>query len=108
MNIPVGQMVAGILVLATGTYLLRFGGVWLGSRAGRYSIRSDLLNDAATILLFSVAVLSAVEEAGQFAGVSRLIGVMAGALLVVCKRSLIEVVAVAALVTAGLRYLGLA
>ena len=48
--------IAGIAILSLGTYLMRLGGAKLGNRLA-FSERSQaLLSDAATVLLFSVAL----------------------------------------------------
>lgn len=100
-------IVAGILALGVGTYLIRAGGVLLGNRMGLGESSRQLLNDAATALLVSVAVIAALVEGGHFAGMARVAGVIAGVGLALARQSLIIVVIGAALVTAALRYFGI-
>ena len=54
--------IAGIAILSLGTYLMRLGGAKLGNRLA-FSERSQaLLSDAATVLLFSVALATTFYE----------------------------------------------
>ena len=58
--------IVGIAMLSVGTYLMRLGGAKLGSRLA-FSERSQaLLSDAATVLLFSVALATTFYEGGTF------------------------------------------
>lgn len=58
--------IAGIAILSIGTYLMRLGGAKLGSRLA-FSERSQaLLSDAATVLLFSVALATTFYEGEHF------------------------------------------
>lgn len=67
--------IAGIAILSLGTYLMRLGGAKLGSRLA-FSERSQaLLSDAATVLLFSVALATTFYEGEHFAGMARVLGV---------------------------------
>lgn len=60
--------IAGIAILSLGTYLMRLGGAKLGNRLA-FSERSQaLLSDAATVLLFSVALATTFYEGAHFAG----------------------------------------
>lgn len=55
--------IVGIAMLSVGTYLMRLGGAKLGSRLA-FSKRSQaLLSDAATVLLFSVALATTFTKA---------------------------------------------
>lgn len=55
--------IVGIAILSLGTYLMRLGGAKLGSRLA-FSERSQaLLSDAATVLLFSVALATTFTKA---------------------------------------------
>lgn len=59
--------IVGIAILSLGTYLMRLGGAKLGSRLA-FSERSQaLLSDAATVLLFSVALATTFYEGEHFA-----------------------------------------
>ncbi|SUX76466.1 Branched-chain amino acid transport protein (AzlD) [Citrobacter freundii] len=67
--------IVGIAMLSLGTYLMRLGGAKLGSRLA-FSERSQaLLSDAATVLLFSVALATTFYEGEHFAGMARVLGV---------------------------------
>lgn len=67
--------IVGIAILSLGTYLMRLGGAKLGSRLA-FSERSQaLLSDAATVLLFSVALATTFYEGEHFAGMARVLGV---------------------------------
>lgn len=67
--------IAGIAILSLGTYLMRLGGAKLGNRLA-FSERSQaLLSDAATVLLFSVALATTFYEGAHFAGMARVLGV---------------------------------
>jgi hypothetical protein len=65
-----------------------------------------LIADAATTLLLSVAVIATLLEGEHFAGFARLAGVGVAAILAWRKVPLIIVILAAAVVTAGLRGLG--
>jgi uncharacterized membrane protein len=93
-----GLIIAGIAVLATGTYLLRLAGFRLGSRLTLSPGANALLGDAATTLLLAVAAVATLYEGGGFA---------VAAFLAWRKKPLIVVILVAAAVSAGLRQIGL-
>ncbi len=48
--------IVGMAILSAGTYLMRLGGAKLGSRLALSERSQALLSDAATVLLFSVAL----------------------------------------------------
>jgi len=48
--------ILGIALLSVGTYLMRLGGAKLGNRLALSDLSQALLSDAATVLLFSVAL----------------------------------------------------
>lgn len=102
-----GLIIAGIAVLATGTYLLRLAGFRLGNRLTLSPPTHALLADAATTLLVAVAAVSTFYEGVGFAGFARPAGVAVAALLAWRRQPLIVVILAAALMTAGLRLLGL-
>ncbi|MCC3702163.1 AzlD domain-containing protein [Rouxiella badensis] len=102
-----GLIIAGIAVLATGTYLLRLAGFRLGSRLTLSPGANALLGDAATTLLLAVAAVATLYEGGGFAGYARPVGVAVAAFLAWRKKPLIVVILVAAAVSAGLRQIGL-
>lgn len=102
-----GAILGGIALLAAGTYLLRFAGFKLGSRLTLSPYATALLADAATTLLLAVAAISTFYQGEEFAGFARPAGVAIAAFLAWRKRPLIVVILVAAVATAGLRFLGL-
>lgn len=98
--------IAGIAILSLGTYLMRLGGAKLGNRLA-FSERSQaLLSDAATVLLFSVALATTFYEGAHFAGMARVLGVAFAVFLAWRKVPLIGVIIAAAVVTALLRLCG--
>ncbi|WP_342633903.1 MULTISPECIES: AzlD domain-containing protein [unclassified Erwinia] len=78
-------IVAGIVALAAGTYLIRLTGVVLGNRLALGENSRQLLNDAATVLLVTVAVMATFLQNGHFAGSARVAGVVAGLLLALAR-----------------------
>ena len=91
--------IAGIAILSLGTYLMRLGGAKLGNRLA-FSERSQaLLSDAATVLLFSVALATTFYEGAHFAGMARVLGVAFAVFLAWRKVPLIGVIIAAAVVT---------
>jgi uncharacterized membrane protein len=101
------SLVLGIMILATATYAFRISGVLLGSRATLTPQATSTLNLGATVLLLAVAATAALYDGTDLDGFARPIGVLAGATCAVCKQPIIVTVLVAAIVTAGLRLLGL-
>ncbi|AFJ45208.1 AzlD domain-containing protein [Shimwellia blattae] len=102
-----GLILSGIALLSVGTYLMRFGGVKLGSKLALSEHARALLSDAATTLLFAVALSAALYEDGHFAGAARVSGVAVALLLAWRKAPLILVIIAAAVVTALLRLAGI-
>lgn len=100
-------IVAGIVLLACGTWLMRFAGAKLGNRLALSDHARQLLSDAATTLLFAVALGNTFYEGVQFAGIARVAGVALAVLLAWRKTPLIVVILAAAAVTALLRYAGI-
>lgn len=100
-------IIAGIALLALGTYALRFAGFKLGSRLTLSPSATALLADAATTLLLAVAAIATFYQGEGFAGYARLMGVAVAAFLAWRRRPLIVVIIAAAVVTAGLRLFGL-
>ncbi|VEA43969.1 Inner membrane protein [Salmonella enterica subsp. enterica] len=58
--------IIGIALLSAGTYLMRLGGAKLGSRLALSERSQALLSDAATVLLFSVALATTFYEGEHF------------------------------------------
>ncbi|MEX0446059.1 AzlD domain-containing protein [Xenorhabdus sp. SGI246] len=100
-------IIIGIAILSLGTYLMRFGGAKLGNRLALSERSQALLSDAATTLLFSVALAATFYEGEHFAGMARVIGVAIAIFLAWKKVPLIVVILAAALITALLRYMGI-
>lgn len=97
----------GVAILSIGTYLMRLGGAKLGNRLTLSERSQALLSDAATTLLFSVALATALYEGGHFAGLARILGVAFAVFLAWRKTPLIIVIVAAAIVTALLRQAGI-
>lgn len=101
-------IIAGIALLSVGTYLMRFGGARLGNKLALSERSQALLSDAATTLLFTVALAATLYEGEHFAGMARVLGVMFALFLAWRKMPLIVVILSAAVVTALLRLAGMA
>ncbi|ENA0611388.1 AzlD domain-containing protein [Enterobacter bugandensis] len=99
--------ILGIAVLSLGTYLMRLGGAKLGNRLALSERSQALLSDAATVLLFSVALATTFYEGEHFAGMARVLGVAFAVFLAWRKMPLIVVIVAAAVVTALLRLAGI-
>ncbi len=102
------KIIAGLALLSAGTYLMRLCGAKLGNRLALSEYSKLMLADAATILLFSVAIATTFYESDHFAGIARVTGVCAGVFLAWRKVPLIAVIFVSAFVTAAMRYFGVA
>lgn len=98
------MIIAGIAVLAIGTYLMRFAGVKLGNRVMMSEHLHRLRSDAAPTLLFAVAPGNSFYEGVHFAGFARVLGVTVAVVFAWQKMPLIIVIFAAALVTALLHY----
>lgn len=101
------MILSGIGVLSVGTYLMRLSGAKLGRRLVLPKHSQALLSDAATTLLFAVALATIFYENTHFAGMARVAGVMIGVFLYWRKFSLIVVIFATAIITALLRYMGI-
>ncbi|WP_065647555.1 MULTISPECIES: AzlD domain-containing protein [Pantoea] len=99
-------VIAGIVLLAVGTYAIRFAGYRLGSRLPMSEKTRNMLSDAATVLLLAVAVTTALFEGTHFAGIARVAGVLFAVFLAWRRTPLILVIVGAAVMTGLLRYLG--
>ena len=99
--------IVGMAILSAGTYLMRLGGAKLGSRLALSERSQALLSDAATVLLFSVALATNFYEGEHFAGMARVLGVGFAVFLAWRKMPLIVVIISAAVITALLRLAGL-
>ncbi|WP_038343884.1 AzlD domain-containing protein [Acinetobacter sp. A47] len=98
---------AGIVILALGTYLIRYSGFYLANRMEFKEHHKQLLADSACVLLFTLAVLNTLFTETHFSGISKIIGVSVAVIFAWKKYSLIVVILVALGITALLRYFGL-
>ncbi|WP_127783238.1 AzlD domain-containing protein [Rhodococcus sp. X156] len=103
---PVSWWVIG--VLAAGTFLIRVSGGLLRRRVHVPPRVVRLLGLAATALLLSLAVTTAVLDGSSFGGWARVLGVGAGLLALWRRAPFVVVVLVAAGTTALLRLAGVA
>ena len=99
--------ILGIAVLSVGTYLMRLGGAKLGNRLALSDRSQALLSDAATVLLFSVALATTFYKGEPFPGMAPVLGVAFAVFLAWRKMPLIVVIVAAAVVTALLRLAGI-
>lgn len=99
-------LVLGKLILANATYTFRISGVLLGSRA-TLTPQATTLNLGATVLLLAVDATAALYDGSQLDGFARPLRVLAGTACTLWKQPIIVTVLVAAIVTAGLRLLGI-
>jgi len=99
-------ILAALALLGAGTYLMRFSGAKLGSRLALSERAEKMLNDAATTLLFSVALATTFFAGEDFSGFARVAGVAVAVILAWRKVPLIFVIIAAAAVTSVLRLLG--
>ncbi len=100
-------LMAGIALLASGTFLMRFISSRLGHRIALPDVWQQRLSDAATTLLLAVALIATFYQDGHFAGAARLCGVAVAVVMTLRRLPLIAVILSAAAVTALLRYAGL-
>lgn len=101
-------IILGIVILAAGTWLMRFGGAKLGNALALSERSQALLADAATTLLFAVALAATLYDGEHFAGMARVLGVIFALFLAWRKMPLIVVIISAAVITALLRLAGMA
>ena len=101
------NIVLVIVVLGVGTYALRVLGVVLRDRLTLPEPLLRLLPLAAAALLLSLAATAALTDAGEFAGVARPVGVLAGVIAAWRRLPFLAVVLIAAGTAAGLRQLGI-
>lgn len=100
------RVIAAIVALAVGTYLLRLSGVLLRDRLVLPERVRRLLPLAAAALLAALTATAALTEGAGFAGVARPAGVLVGALLAWRRAPFVVVVVAAAATAAGLRLAG--
>jgi branched-subunit amino acid transport protein len=104
MNTPL--VGAAILILAVGTFSLRFAGPVLRSRFEVPERTQQFLAVAAIVLLTALIATSALMDGHGPAGVARPAGVLVGGILAWRKAPFVLVVMAAAATAAGLRLLG--
>lgn len=100
------MLIAVILLLAAGTYAMRFAGVALRDRLALPEPVRRLLPVAAVTLLSALAVTAALTQDAGAAGIARPAGVLVGLLLAWRRAPFVVVVVAAAATAAGLRLLG--
>jgi branched-subunit amino acid transport protein len=99
---------AAILVLAAGTFAMRFAGPALAGRARLPERVRELLETGAIVILAALVATATVTDGAEFAGWARPAGIAVAAALAVARAPFPAVVIAAAAVTAGLRALGVA
>ena len=100
------RMLAAILALAVGTFLIRIAGPLLRKRISLSEGSEKLVKSGATVVLLALAVVSAVLVDGAWAGFALPAGVLVGGALAWKKAPLAVVVIAAAATTALLRLAG--
>jgi len=100
------MLIVVIVALAVGTYALRLAGVLLRDRLALPPSVARLLPLAAVALLAALAATAALTDAGEWAGVARPVGVLAGVVAAWCRLPFVAAVVIAAATAAGLRLLG--
>lgn len=100
--------VTAILILAAGTFAIRFAGPLLRDRVTLPDRVRELLSASATVLLFALVAISALTNGKQFGGFALAIGVVVGGIAAWRKLPFVAVIVLAALTTAGLRFVGIA
>lgn len=99
-------LLAGLGILAAGTFAIRLAGPALRARITFPARAARLLEVAAVVLLAALVAVSALTSGHGFAGYARPAGVLTGGLLAWRKAPFIVVVLAAAATTAMLRWLG--
>ena len=99
-------VVAGMAILAAGTYAFRLSGQVLRARVSFPPRAARLLEAAAVILLATLVATTALTQGHGFSGFARPAGVLAGGVLAWRKAPFLVVVVTAAAVTAVARLLG--
>lgn len=99
-------LLAAMLALAAGTFLLRLAGPALRAKVTFPKRAEKLLEVSAVVLLTALTATAALTESGGFAGPARPIGVMVGGALAWRKAPFLVVVLAAAGTAALLRLAG--
>lgn len=100
-------LITGIAILSLGTYLMCLGGARLSNRLVFSERSRALLSDAATVLLFSVALVTIFCGGAYLAGMMCVLGVAVTMFLAWCKVPLIGAIIAIAMVTALLHLAGM-
>ncbi|MEU7477666.1 AzlD domain-containing protein [Lentzea sp. NPDC042327] len=100
--------VTAILILAAGTFAIRFAGPVLRDRVTLPERVRELMSASATVLLVALVAISALTSGKQFGGWALAAGVAVGGLAAWRKLPFVAVIVLAAATTAGLRWLGVA
>jgi branched-subunit amino acid transport protein len=99
-------LIAGLSMLAAGTFAFRLSGPVLRSRVKFPASVARLLEVAAVVLLAALVAVTALTSGHGFGGYARAAGVLVGGVLAWRKAPFIVVVLAAAAATALLRLLG--
>ncbi|MFI5709779.1 AzlD domain-containing protein [Kribbella sp. NPDC051620] len=100
------MLVAGILVLAVGTFSLRLAGPLLRTRFELPERAQQVMAAAAIVLLAALVATAALTDGRGDAGIARPVGVLVGGVLAWRKAPFVLIVVAAAATAAGLRLLG--
>jgi branched-subunit amino acid transport protein len=100
------MLVAGILVLAVGTFSLRLAGPLLRTRFELPDRAQQVMAAAAVVLLAALVATAALTDGHSDAGIARPAGVLVGGVLAWRKAPFVLVVVAAAATAAGLRLIG--
>ena len=95
----------GILLLAVGTYIIRYAGLSFNQHFTLQEKHQQLVQDAATTLLFSIAVLSTFFEGAKWTDPGKMIGVAVALYLIWKNYSLIKIILIAMLTTTIIRFI---
>ena len=99
------MMLMGIMLLAVGTYSIRYIGLAFNQYFSIGKQQEQLFNDAATTLLFSIAILSTFFEGSEWADSAKIMGVCVGLYMIWKNYSLINTILVTTLVTTLCRFI---
>ncbi|WP_233163770.1 AzlD domain-containing protein [Glycomyces salinus] len=102
------MMLAAIIALAVGTYLIRISGPLLHRRITLSERTEKIVKAGATVVLLALTVVSTVLVDGAWAGWALPAGVLVGGVLAWRRAPLAVVVIAAAATTALLRLAGVA
>lgn len=99
-------LLAGVLVLAVGTFALRIAGPLLRTRLELPERAQQTMAAAAVVLLAALVATAALTDGAGPAGIARPAGVLVGGILAWRKAPFVLVVVAAAATAAVLRLLG--